>query len=102
MIPFPRRTNKTNGTDWVSSRGAARCANWRLALTRTQWNKLLASRRNARTRVSIHCPAFEAAVKITLINPGQLSDAGEDQFAGRIDTVFFRLAPLSTTCFGFR
>ena len=47
-------------------------------------------------------PAFEAAVKITLINPGQLSDAGEDQFAGRIDTVFFRLAPLSTTCFGFR
>ena len=46
------------------------------------------------------CPAFEAAVKITLIIPRQLSDAGEDQFAGRMDTAFFRLAPFSKTCFG--
>jgi hypothetical protein len=50
--------------------------------------------------VSVPCPAFEAAVRITLINPGQLSDAGEDQFAGRMDTVFFRLTPFSKTYFG--
>ena len=39
-------------------------------------------------------------MRIALINPGQLSDAGEDQFAGRMDTVFFRLTPFSKTYFG--
>jgi radical SAM superfamily enzyme YgiQ (UPF0313 family) len=39
-------------------------------------------------------------VKIHLINPGQLPDAGEDQFAGRIDSAFFRARPFSRTYFG--
>jgi radical SAM superfamily enzyme YgiQ (UPF0313 family) len=42
----------------------------------------------------------EALLKILLINPGQLEDAGEDQFAGRIDSVFFRVKPFSRTYFG--
>ncbi|MBN1610000.1 MAG: B12-binding domain-containing radical SAM protein [Polyangiaceae bacterium] len=39
-------------------------------------------------------------MKIHLINPGQLPDAGEDQFAGRIDSAFFRARPFSRTYFG--
>lgn len=39
-------------------------------------------------------------MKIVLINPGQLSDAGEDQFAGRIDSAFFRARPFTETYFG--
>jgi radical SAM superfamily enzyme YgiQ (UPF0313 family) len=39
-------------------------------------------------------------LKILLINPGQLAGAGEDQFAGRIDSVFFRAKPFSNTYFG--
>lgn len=39
-------------------------------------------------------------MRITLINPGQLQDAGEDQFAGRMDAVFLRLTPFRRTYFG--
>jgi radical SAM superfamily enzyme YgiQ (UPF0313 family) len=39
-------------------------------------------------------------LKIMLINPGQLDDAGEDQFAGRIDSAFFRARPFTDTYFG--
>ncbi len=39
-------------------------------------------------------------MKIVLINPGQLNDAGEDQFAGRIDSAFFRASPFAETYFG--
>ncbi len=39
-------------------------------------------------------------MKILLINPGQLEDAGDDQFAGRMDSIFFRVKPFSQTYFG--
>jgi len=39
-------------------------------------------------------------LRVTLINPGQLDDAGEDQFAGRMDAVFLRLTPFRRTYFG--
>jgi radical SAM superfamily enzyme YgiQ (UPF0313 family) len=39
-------------------------------------------------------------LRIVLINPGQLPDAGEDQFAGRIDSLFFRARPFAKTYFG--
>jgi radical SAM superfamily enzyme YgiQ (UPF0313 family) len=39
-------------------------------------------------------------VKILLINPGQLPGAGDDQFAGAIDSLFFRAKPFSRTYFG--
>ncbi|MBN2715306.1 MAG: B12-binding domain-containing radical SAM protein [Deltaproteobacteria bacterium] len=40
------------------------------------------------------------SMRILLINPGQLPHAGEDQFSGRMDSVFFRLSPLLQTYFG--
>jgi len=39
-------------------------------------------------------------MRILLINPGQLPDAGEDQFAGRMDSMFLRGRPFSETYFG--
>jgi radical SAM superfamily enzyme YgiQ (UPF0313 family) len=39
-------------------------------------------------------------LKILLINPGQLTNVGEDQFAGRFDAACFRVKPFSETYFG--
>lgn len=39
-------------------------------------------------------------MRILLINPGQLPDAGDDQFAGAMDSLFFRAKPFSRTYFG--
>jgi radical SAM superfamily enzyme YgiQ (UPF0313 family) len=39
-------------------------------------------------------------VRILLVNPGQLPGAGDDQFAGAIDSLFFRARPFSRTYFG--
>jgi radical SAM superfamily enzyme YgiQ (UPF0313 family) len=39
-------------------------------------------------------------LRILLVNPGQLANAGEDQFAGRMDSLFFRAKPFTKTYFG--